>query len=94
MTNKFRENRTAALPPVSTEKPTHTNQYLALDSPHPHSVKRGIVKRLYNCAKRLVTKQSVIMVISEEKKHLVASVLVSNGYPPSFVTKLTLIWRL
>jgi len=35
--------------------------------------------------KRLVTKPSVI---SEEKKHL-SSVLVSNGYPSSFVQKLT-----
>ena len=54
-------------------KPTHTDQYLAYDSHHPQSVKRGIVKCLYERAKRLVTKPSVI---SEEKKHL-SSVLVS-----------------
>ena len=58
-------------------KPTHTDQYLAYDSHHPQSVKRGIVKCLYERAKRLVTKPSVI---SEENKH-VSSVLVSNGYP-------------
>ena len=58
-------------------KPTHTDQYLAYDSHHPQSVKRGIVKCLYERAKRLVTKPSVI---TEEKKHL-SSVLVSNGYP-------------
>ena len=63
-------------------KPTHTGQY---DSHHPQSVKRGIVKCLYDRAKRLVTKPSVI---SEEKRHL-SSVLVSNGYPSSFVQKLT-----
>ena len=52
---------------------THTDQYLlAYDSHHPQSVKRGIVKCLYERAKRLVTKPSVI---SEEKKHL-SSVLV------------------
>ncbi|CAH3118720.1 unnamed protein product [Pocillopora meandrina] len=45
-------------------KPTHTDQYLAYDSHHPQSVKRGIVKRLYERAKHLVTKSSVI---SEEK---------------------------
>ena len=45
-------------------KPTHTDQYLAYDSHHPQSVKRGIVKCLYERAKRLVTKPSVI---SEEK---------------------------
>ena len=62
-------------------KLTHNDPYLAYDSHHPQSVKCGIVKCLYNRAKRLVTKQSVI---SEEKKHL-SSVLVSSGYPSSFV---------
>ena len=40
---------------------------------------------VYERAKRLVTKPSVI---SEEKKHL-SSVLVSNGYPFSFLQKVT-----
>ena len=62
-------------------KPMHTDQYLAYDSHHPKSVKRGIVKYLYKRTKRLVTKPSVI---SEEKKHL-SSVLVSNGHPFSFL---------
>ena len=65
-------------------KPTHTDQYLAYDSHHPQSVKRGIVKCLYERAKRLVTKPSVI---SEEKKHL-SSVLVSNGYHFHYLQKL------
>ena len=55
------------------------------DSQRPQSVKRGIVKCLYERAKRLVTKPSVI---SEEKKHL-SSVLVSIGHPFSFLQKLT-----
>ena len=38
------------------EKPTHTDQYLAYDSHHPQSVKRSIVKWLYERAKRLVKK--------------------------------------
>ena len=66
-------------------KPTHTDQYLSYDSHHPQPVKRCIVKCLYHRAKRLVTKPSVI---SEEKKQL-SSVLVSNGYPSSFVQKFT-----
>ena len=66
-------------------KPTHTDQYLAYDSHHPQSVKRGIVKCLYDRAKHIVTKPSVI---SKEKKHL-SSVLVSNGYPLSFLQKVT-----
>ena len=48
-------------------KPTHIDQYLAYDSRHPQSVKRSIVKCLYERAQRLVTKPSVI---SKEKKHL------------------------
>ena len=66
-------------------KPTHTDQYLAYNSHHPQSVKRGIVKCLYELAKRLVTKPSVI---SKEKKHL-SSVLVSNYYPLSFLQTIT-----
>ena len=66
-------------------KPTLTDQYIAYDSHHPQSVKRGIVKCLYERAKRLITKPSVI---SEDIKHL-SSVLVSNGYPFSFLQKLT-----
>ena len=64
-------------------KPTHTDQYPAYDSHHPQSVKRGIVKCLYDRSKHLITKPSVI---SQEKKHL-ASVPVSNGYPFSFMKK-------
>ena len=66
-------------------KPTHTDQNLAYDSHHPQSVKRGIVKCLYERAKRLVTKP---YVISEDKKHM-SSVLVFNGYPSSLLQKLT-----
>ena len=51
-------------------KPTHTGQCLAYDSHRPQSVKRGTFKCLYNRAKRLVTKQSVI---SEEKKSVISS---------------------
>ena len=39
-------------------KPKHTDQYSAFDSHHAQSVKRGIVKCLYDRAKRLVTKPS------------------------------------
>ena len=62
-------------------KPTHTDQYLAYDLPHPHSVKRGIVKCPYDRAKCLVTK---LPVTTREKKHL-SSVLVFNEYSSWFV---------
>ena len=49
------------------------------------SVKCSIVKCLYDCAKRIVTKPSVI---SKKKKHL-SSILVCNAYPLSFLQKIT-----
>ena len=49
-------------------RPVHTDQYLAYDSHHPQSIKRGIVNCLYERAKRLVTKPSNI---SKEKKKTV-----------------------
>ncbi|XP_072172658.1 uncharacterized protein [Diadema setosum] len=36
-------------------KPTHTDQYLAYDSHHPKSVKRGVVNCLYERASRIVS---------------------------------------
>ena len=41
-------------------KPTHTVQYLAYDSHHPQSVKRGIVECLYDRGKHFITKPSVM----------------------------------
>ena len=66
-------------------KPTHTDQYLAYDSHHPQSVKRGIVKCLYDRASRIVTKPQCTAL---EKQH-VASALVSNGYPRSFLNRVS-----
>ena len=68
-----------------THTPTYTDQYLAYDLHHPQSVERDIVKCFYERAKRLVTKP---YVISKEQKRL-SSILVSNGYPLSFLQKLT-----
>ena len=39
-------------------KPTHIDQYLAYDSHHPQSVKRGIAKCLHDRAKPIITKPS------------------------------------
>ncbi|XP_068693072.1 uncharacterized protein [Montipora foliosa] len=64
-----------------------TDQYLAYDSHDPQSVKRGIVKCLYERAKHYVIKP---FVISKEKQHL-SSFLVSNGYLLSFLQKITKI---
>ena len=57
-------------------KPTHTDQYLVYNPHHPQSVKRGIVKCLYDRASCLVTKPSVI---SKEKKHQLYLFLTDIG---------------
>ena len=61
-------------------KPMHTDQYLAYDSQHPQSIKRRIATCFYERVKRLVTKPSPLQG---------ESVLVSNGYPLSFLQKIT-----
>ncbi len=65
-------------------KPTHTDQYLAYDSHHPQSVKRGVVKCLNDRATRVVTKQGG----KRSEKHHISSALVSNGYPVSFLQRV------
>ncbi|XP_015757812.1 PREDICTED: uncharacterized protein LOC107337209 [Acropora digitifera] len=66
-------------------KPTHAVQYLAYDSHHPLSVKRGIFKCLLDRANRIITKPSGI---GQEKKHL-STVVPANGYPSSFLRNVT-----
>ena len=70
---------------VVLDTDTYTDQYLAYDSHHPQSVKRGIVKCLNDRAKRIITKPSGT---AQEKKHL-STVLIANGYPRSFLQKVT-----
>ncbi len=57
-------------------KPTHTDRYLHFKSHHPNHVKRGVVRCLYQRARR-VTNMSENL--KEEEKHL-HKVLQSNGY--------------
>ena len=66
-------------------KPTHTDQYLAYDSHHTQSVKRGSVKYLYDRSKQLITKPTMI---SREERHL-SSLFASNGYTFSCVEWVT-----
>ena len=51
-------------------KTTHTDQYLAYDSHHPQSVKRGVVKCLFDRAHRIVTKPNGKV---SEKQHLASA---------------------
>ena len=50
-----------------------------------HNLLSGIVKCLHDRAKRIINKPSGT---TQEKKHL-STVLVANGYPPSFLQKVT-----
>jgi len=56
-------------------KPIHTDQYLAYDSHHPQSVKRGIIKCFYDCTSNAITKPYLLS--PSRKKHLTSDI----GYP-------------
>ncbi|XP_022083858.1 uncharacterized protein LOC110975582 [Acanthaster planci] len=62
-------------------KPTHTDQYLAFDSHHPVSVKRGVAKCLHDRASRLVTRPHH----TAAERRRVTAALTANGYPTSFI---------
>ncbi|XP_071494784.1 uncharacterized protein [Diadema antillarum] len=64
-------------------KPTHTDQYLAFNSHHPTSAKRGVIRCLYDRANKIITKPSGT---ASEKRHL-RSALSANGYPRCFINK-------
>ncbi|XP_022111224.1 uncharacterized protein LOC110990496 [Acanthaster planci] len=62
-------------------KPTHTDQYLAFDSHHPVSVKRGVAKCLHDRDSRLVTRPHHT---AAERRRITAA-LTANGYPAFFI---------
>jgi len=62
-------------------KPTHTDQYIAFDSHHPTSVKRGLVKCLFDRASRIVTSPQQ----PSKERTRVRNALSLNGYPRRFV---------
>ncbi|XP_068699268.1 uncharacterized protein [Montipora foliosa] len=67
-------------------KPTHTDQYLAYDSHHPQSVKRGIVNCQVPLRARQTSRNKTLCYLQGEETPV--SVLVSNGYPLSFLQKI------
>jgi phosphohistidine swiveling domain-containing protein len=64
-------------------KPTHTNRYLNFDSNHSMSVKKGIVKSLYDRAKIICSNDNQFT----KEKTLLKNVLNANNYPAEFVNK-------
>jgi hypothetical protein len=61
-------------------KPTWTGQYLNFQSFQPLQYKRGLVKTLYNRARKICSDDSV-----EEEFSFLERTLVNNGYPLGFV---------
>ena len=62
-------------------KPTHTDQYIPSDSHHPTSVKRGLVKCLFDRADHIITNPQET---SKERTH-VRNALGMNGYSRRFI---------
>ena len=62
-------------------KPTHTDRYLNFRSHHPIHVRRGLVRCLYDRARKVTTSPDSLR---REEKHL-ESVLKWNGYPVPFI---------
>nr|XP_054763064.1 uncharacterized protein LOC129269576 [Lytechinus pictus] len=61
-------------------KPTHTDQYIPFDSHHDKSVKKGLVKCLFDRAARIITHPPEL---PKERAHI-RGALYSNGYPPFY----------
>ncbi|KAJ8909510.1 hypothetical protein NQ315_012834 [Exocentrus adspersus] len=67
-------------------KKTNTNRYLNFDSNHHLSVKKGIIKSLYDRAKLV---SSNLNIFHQEKDHI-KNILKENAYPEGFVEKTLL----
>ncbi len=64
-------------------KPTCTNLLVRWESAHPRSVKLGVLKTLVHRARTICSDVSLIQ--SETSK--LKSIFLSNGYPPSIVSR-------
>ncbi|KAJ8912833.1 hypothetical protein NQ315_014416 [Exocentrus adspersus] len=67
-------------------KKTNTNRYLNFDSNHHLSVKKGIIKSLYDRAKLV---SSNLNIFDQEEDHI-KNILKENAYPEGFVEKTLL----
>ena len=65
-------------------KPTHTDRYLNFRSHHPAQVKRGIVKCLFDRARRLISDERNL----RKKEDYLEEVFRGNDYPKKFHQKL------
>ena len=63
-------------------KPTWTGQYLRFDSFVPISYKRGLVRTLYDRARRICSQETL-----QDEYDRLANVFQSNGYPDRFIRR-------
>ena len=63
------------------KKPTHTDRYLNFRSHHPAQVKRGIVKCLFDRARRLISDERNL----RNEEDYLEEVFKGNDYPKNFI---------
>ena len=78
---QLRRNENNRLSVTVHRKSTHTDKYLSFDSHHPVHVKQGVVKSLFDRARRIISQESDLR---KEEDHL-NEVLRNNGYPKRFI---------
>ena len=66
-------------------KPMPTARYLDFQSHHPHHIKRGLVRCLYDRAKNNTNSQDNLV----QEEHHITTVLKQNGYPNAFIHSST-----
>lgn len=64
-------------------KPTHTGQYLHFDSNHPHNVKVGVARSLYDRARSVCSDERDL----EEELKSITNTLKLNGYAEQALSK-------
>ncbi|XP_062518280.1 uncharacterized protein LOC134193468 [Corticium candelabrum] len=62
-------------------KSTHTDRYLNFNSHHPHHVKKGLIRCLYDRAKNV----TISPIDLKQEQHHLLQVLQHNGYPANFI---------
>ena len=63
-------------------KPTHTNVYIPYASHHPDRIKQGVIRNLYDRARKVCDAS----LLPKEEEYL-KDVFRSNGYPPEYIRR-------
>ena len=81
----FQRKEDGSLGVTVYRKHTHTDHYLDFQSHHPHHVKRGLIRCLYDRAKNNTNSQDNLT----QEEHPITMVLKQNGYPDAFIHSST-----